>query len=50
MSEACYNVQACWMDDLKPAFGADKFFFEGELAEMERAALTGAGSSGQLFQ
>lgn len=45
-----YDETAKWMDDLRPAFGADKFFFEDELAEMERAALCGSGSSGQLFQ
>ena len=28
---AAYNDQATWMDELKPAFGAEKFFFEDEL-------------------
>lgn len=29
-----YNPEAVWIDDLKPAFGAEKFFFEDELREM----------------
>ncbi len=29
-----YNDNAIWHDDLKPAFGEDKFFFENELDEM----------------
>lgn len=29
-----YNPQAIWLDDLKPAFGEHKFFFEDELDEM----------------
>lgn len=29
-----FNDKANWLDDLKPAFGEDKFFFEDELAEM----------------
>jgi KamA family protein len=31
---AKYNDKAIWMDDLKPAFGNDKFFFEYELEEI----------------
>eukprot|EP01051_Picozoa_sp_SAG22_P009203 SAG22_NODE_750_length_7481_cov_19.618667_4_plen_135_part_00 len=38
------------MDELKPAFGEERFFFEDEHDEMEAAALDGAGSSGQIFQ
>jgi hypothetical protein len=38
------------MDDLKPAFGEEKFFFEQEIADMEEASLHGSGSSGQIFQ
>lgn len=30
---AKYDPQASWMDDLKPAFGEEKFFFEDELQE-----------------
>lgn len=29
-----YNENALWIDDLRPAFGADKFFFEDELEQM----------------
>jgi len=47
---AQYDPKAAWMDDLKPAFGQDKFFFEDELKEMEEASLKGSGSSGQIFQ
>ncbi|MGD2156457.1 MAG: hypothetical protein PVG32_06250 [Anaerolineales bacterium] len=31
---AKYNDKAIWLDDLKPAFGEEKFFFEDELDEM----------------
>lgn len=31
---AAYNKLAIWMDDLKPAFGEEKFFFEEELEIM----------------
>lgn len=31
---AKYNEQAIWMDDLQPAFGEKKFFFEDELEYM----------------
>jgi hypothetical protein len=31
---AKYNKNAIWMDDLKPAFGEEKFFFEEELEFM----------------
>jgi KamA family protein len=29
---AAYNEDALWLDDLKPAFGEEKFFYEEELA------------------
>lgn len=29
-----FNPEAIWLDDLKPAFGEDKFFFENELKEI----------------
>ena len=29
-----YDKDAIWLDDLKPAFGEEKFFFEDELAQM----------------
>ena len=47
---AQYDETAIWMDDLKPAFGEEEFFFDQEIAEMEAASLKGSGSSGQLFQ
>ena len=31
---AKYDPQAIWLDDLKPAFGEEKFFFEEELEQM----------------
>lgn len=31
---AKYDPQASWIDDLQPAFGEEKFFFEEELAEI----------------
>lgn len=33
---AAYDEEAVWLNDLKPAFGADRFFYEDELAEMGR--------------
>lgn len=47
---AQFDEKAIWMDDLKPAFGEERFFFEDELDRMEEASLLGSGSSGQLFQ
>eukprot|EP00171_Calliarthron_tuberculosum_P010451 IDg10451t1 len=42
---AKYSETAEWLDDLEPAFGEEKFFWDDELASME-----GVGaSSGQLF-
>jgi hypothetical protein len=32
---ARFDPQAFWLDDLKPAFGEDEFFFEEELREIE---------------
>lgn len=29
-----YDPEALWLDDLKPAFGEERFFFEDELAEI----------------
>jgi L-lysine 2,3-aminomutase len=29
-----YNKDAVWLDDLKPAFGEDKFFYEAELEQI----------------
>lgn len=31
---ARFNKNAYWLDDLEPAFGADSFFYEDELAEL----------------
>lgn len=35
---AKYNPDAIWLDDLKPAFGESKFFYEDELETMEASA------------
>lgn len=37
---AAYNPSAIWIDDLKPAFGEDKFFFEDEMEEMNIKSLS----------
>lgn len=47
---AKYDGQDAWMDQLKPAFGDEKFFFEDELKVMKEDAMRGKGSSGQQFQ
>ena len=31
---AAYDPEACWLDDLRPAFGESEFFYEAELREM----------------
>jgi len=33
---AAYDEKAVWLNDLKPAFGADRFFYEDELNEKGR--------------
>ena len=32
---AKYDEKAAWLNQLEPAFGEEKFFFEDELAEMK---------------
>ena len=39
-----YNEKAAWLDELKPAFGEEKFFFEDELKNMFHEQLDRAGS------
>lgn len=36
---ARYDEKATWLDELVPAFGEDRFFFEDEMASHERLAL-----------
>lgn len=43
---AKYDERAQWFDDLRPAFGKDRFFFEDEYDSMREIAHE--GSSGQL--
>ena len=40
-----FVFQASWLNDLKPAFGEEEFFFEKELDEISAAPT----SSGTLF-
>jgi hypothetical protein len=35
---ARYDENACWLDDLRPALGEERFFYEDELAAMQRGA------------
>ena len=39
---ARYDEKATWLDDLKPAFGEEKFFYEDEYQEMFKVAATNA--------
>ncbi|MGY0218242.1 KamA family radical SAM protein [Endozoicomonadaceae bacterium StTr2] len=39
---AKYDEKATWLDDLKPAFGEEKFFYEDEYQEMFRVAAANA--------
>ncbi len=41
---ARFDAEATWLDQLKPAFGDDKFFFEDELAAMLQADRRGGSS------
>lgn len=34
-----YDPEACWLDELKPAFGESRFFFENELGSFYREVL-----------
>ena len=43
---AKYDEKASWLDQLKPAFGEETFFYENELHELQNAD----NSSGVLFQ
>lgn len=43
---ARFDPNASWFDDLKPAFGADKWFFEDEYREIRQRSEEW-GSSGQ---
>ena len=36
-----FDARATWLDDLKPAFGADRFFFEEEYLQMSGERLAG---------
>jgi nicotinamidase-related amidase len=36
---AKYNPDAIWIDDLEPAFGEEKFFFEDELESKYKSIL-----------
>lgn len=43
-----FDEKATWLDDLRPAFGKDRFFFEDELAALERRNESNQVSSGQI--
>jgi hypothetical protein len=34
---AKFDPEACWLDDLRPAFGAERFFFEDEMDRLSTA-------------
>lgn len=38
---ALFDSKATWLDDLQPAFGAERFFYEEEYAAMQQRALQG---------
>lgn len=46
---AKFDPRATWLDDLKPAFGEERFFFEQEYLDISRKAGNRQGSSGQFF-
>ena len=43
-----FDESATWLDDLRPAFGQSKFFFEDELAVLEETSTGDKVSSGQI--
>ena len=42
---ASYDPEATWLDDLRPAFGEDKFFFEDEYADLREQKLALAAAT-----
>ena len=51
---AKFDPAATWIDDLEPAFGEDRFFFEGDESDLESADRVelgvGAGAGPDTFQ
>lgn len=53
---AAYDSKAVWLDELRPAFGEEQFFFDAEYARLcaegveQRYALAGDGSMGHANQ
>ena len=41
---AAHDEEATWLDQLRPAFGAERFFFEQEYAAMQVGADENAGA------
>ena len=46
---AKYDVEATWLDDLKPAFREKEVFFENEYRDISSRTRSSQGSSGQQF-
>lgn len=47
---AKYDETAIWLNDLKPAFGENEFFYEKDFRKIKDMTLNQMGSSGQIFQ
>ena len=45
-----HDEQAIWLDDLKPAFGEEKFFFSDELEDLYQADIQELTAQPQLAQ
>lgn len=43
-----FDDQAMWLDDLRPAFGEEEFFYEAELERLSRDSRVSSGQSHPL--
>lgn len=46
---AKFDPKAIWLDELRPAFGEQEFFYEKEYREISAKTSSGKGSSGQFY-
>jgi hypothetical protein len=46
---AKWDAQASWLDELKPAFGEEKWFWEDGYKAIAERGREGEGTSGQIF-
>ena len=44
---AKYDEEACWLDDLSPAFGEKEFFWESEMQKLNEWAASSTAGAGE---